>query len=82
MTERDDLNARLEERVFSGEPFTFLSLHAGLDAAHRPADRLIQKLRRKGLIEFNRKGRGAIWTLTEAGWAERAARALRKAGAP
>lgn len=72
-----DLIARLEARIFSGEPFTFGHLHMGLDGVYRPADRLIQKLRRKGLIEFTRKGRDAIWTLTEAGRVEAASREVK-----
>ncbi len=69
-SEHDNLIVRLERRIFSGEPFTFYGLHGGLDAAYRPADRLIQKYRRKGFISFEMKGRQPVWSLTETGRAE------------
>ncbi|WP_371346522.1 hypothetical protein [Ancylobacter sp. IITR112] len=69
-TEHDNLITRLERRIFNGEPFTFSGLHGNHDAAYRPADRLIQKYRKKGFIAFEREGREAVWSLTEAGFAE------------
>lgn len=74
MTEHEALIVRLERRILSGEPFTFYGLHGGLDDAARQADRLIQKYRKKGFIAFEREGREAVWSLTEAGLAERARR--------
>lgn len=66
--------AGIERLIFSGEPFTFFALHQGLDARYRLADRLIQKYRKKGFIDYERRGRDSIWSLTDAGKAEKARR--------
>lgn len=66
--------ADIEERMLSGEPFTYGSLcrwrgdQAGNRYLSRDDDRLvdrtIQKLRRKGLIAFERVGGKVIWSPT------------------
>lgn len=74
--EREPVIAEIERRIFSGESFTFHDLHSGLDSAYREADRLIQKHRKKGFISFERQGRDSVWSLTEAGKAEKARREI------
>lgn len=62
---------KLEERMLSGRPFTYMSLCIELDSSMmggaRIVDRAIQKLRRKGLIAFHReKGvKSPIWQAVE-----------------
>lgn len=74
MTEREEIIAKIEGRIFSGEPFSFHELHRGLRLADREADRLIQKHRKKGFISFVRFGRDTMWSLTDAGKEEKARR--------
>lgn len=74
MAEREEIIAKIEGRIFSGEPFTFHDLHCGMDYAYREADRLIQKHRKKGFIAIERRGRESIWSLTDAGKEEKARR--------
>lgn len=64
MLSKEEIKEIIEKRIFSGEPFTFAQLHSGLpDFAYRIADRLIQKHRRNGKINFVRDGRKTIWSL-------------------
>ena len=60
----------IEDRMRSGEPFTYGDLRAfTLNAADggRTADKTIQKWRRKGWIEMHgRRGRAPLWRLTSA----------------
>lgn len=56
----------IERRILSGWPFTYARLSA-LVGDERLADRVIQKWRRDGLIEYRREGRATIWSLTDAG---------------
>lgn len=74
MGNRNDNIALVEARIFRGDPFTFGELQHGIGNDWRDADRTIQKLRKKGLITFTRKGRECVWELTEAGVAAKAAR--------
>lgn len=49
-------------RIKNNDEFTFYSLHCDLpNAAYRIADRILQKLRKEGKIEFERKGRTVVW---------------------
>jgi hypothetical protein len=59
----------VEDRIFSGEPFTYSALCAlrPNNDADRYADKTIQKYRRKGYIAFTREGRAVVWRLTDAG---------------
>lgn len=61
---------KIEERMVSGEPFTFMQLHSlsgyGSDT-YRLADRALQRWRKKGWISFIRKGHSPVWSLTEIG---------------
>ena len=63
--------AKMEARMKSGEPFTFAQIHWTCgdtkSPAYREADRLIQRWRRAGWIEFKREGRQTIWSLTKRG---------------
>ena len=52
----------LTARMLNGESFTFASV-----GGSRLADRLIQKLRRKGLISFTRDGRNVVWRANKGG---------------
>jgi hypothetical protein len=52
----------LTARMLSGEPFTWSGV-----GGSRLADKVIQKLRRKGLIAFKREGRTAVWCATKGG---------------
>lgn len=64
---------KIEDRMMSGEPFTFRqlqSLSVSYIDTYRVADRALQKWRRKGWITFERKGRTPIWSLTDKGKAE------------
>ena len=60
----------IEDRMGSGEPFTYGMLCAlTVDAKDqgRTADKLVQKWRRKGWIEMKgRHGRAPLWHLTSA----------------
>lgn len=61
---RDEIKERIENRMFSGVPFTFAQLHIGYeDESYRIADRLIQKHRKAGRIRFERDGRKVIWSM-------------------
>lgn len=51
----------LEARMLSGEPFTWGQLGGTSEV-----DRTIQKLRKAGLIAFERKGRNCVWRATGA----------------
>jgi len=67
----------IEARMLSGEPFTYKGLSADRKATFRGdamfrdgdhdrlIDRTIQKLRRRGLIEFRRVGRDTVWTVVD-----------------
>lgn len=67
--------AAIEARMLSGGAFTYKGLSRDRKATFtgddvfrdgdhdRLIDRTIQKLRRRGLIEFQRVGRDTIWTL-------------------
>lgn len=62
----ESAGAQLEARMLSGWSFTYGELRdefPGIDEARtRLIDRTIQKLRRKGLIAYQReKGRGVVW---------------------
>lgn len=61
----DQIKAQMTDRIMTGKSFTFQSLHGQYTekSAYRIADRLIQKMRRDGLIVFNREGRQAVWFL-------------------
>ncbi len=70
-TEHRAILAKLEQRMLSGEPFIYSRLSAwaertfGFDEAEtRLVDRTIQKLRRRGAIAFERRGRDVVWTKT------------------
>ena len=66
MTEKEEAEAKMEARMLSGEPFTFAQL-AFVGKELRWADYMLQRWRKRGLIEYERKGRHTIWRLTEAG---------------
>ena len=55
---------RIDElRMLSGEPFTFGGLCVTFGRDHfRLIDRTIQKLRKRNLIAFERKGRDVVWS--------------------
>jgi hypothetical protein len=69
--------AEIEAWMLSREPFTYGALcerRAAIEQGairtqpydhDRLVDRTIQKLRRKGLIKFERQGRMTVWTLTD-----------------
>ena len=68
-TEHRAIQAQLERRMLSGEPFIYsrLSVWAegvfGFDEAEtRLVDKTIQRLRRRGAIAFERRGRDVVWT--------------------
>lgn len=59
----------LEERMLSGEPFTYGGLCVALgrefnEDRTRVIDKTIQRLRRRGLISFSREGRSVVWRPT------------------
>jgi hypothetical protein len=67
-TEHRAIQAQLVLRMLSGEPFIYgrLSVWAeavfGFDEAEtRLVDKTIQKLRRRGAIAFERRGRDVVW---------------------
>lgn len=77
---REEAKEICRKRMLSGEPFGLSKIVQLLmqenggkpvteDRADcdRIADAMIQQFRKKGLISFVRHGRGAIWTVTEAG---------------
>jgi hypothetical protein len=71
----DEVAELLENRIFSGTPFTHGQLCDGAGpTAYATADRLIQKYRRLGLISSERSGRSFVWSLTSTGQKERATR--------
>lgn len=73
MTSQEIDLMEIENRMRSGEPFTFMHLHSlsGYQSdTYRLADRTIQKWRRKGWISFVRKGHTPVWSLTELGKSE------------
>lgn len=61
--------AKVEERMLSGEPFTYGQLckdFCGDDYDFsRKVDALIQKLRRRGKIYMTREGRYVVWRLRQ-----------------
>jgi hypothetical protein len=68
-TEHRAIQAQLELRMLSGEPFIYGRLSAwaeavfGFDEAEtRLVDKTIQKLRRRGAVAFERRGRDVVWT--------------------
>jgi hypothetical protein len=68
-TEHRAIQAQLALRMLSGEPFIYGRLSAwaeavfGFDEAEtRLVDKTIQKLRRRGAIAFERRGRDVVWT--------------------
>jgi hypothetical protein len=70
-TEHRAIQAQLVLRMLSGEPFIYgrLSVWAetvfGFDEAEtRLVDKTIQKLRRRGAIAFERRGRDVVWTVS------------------
>lgn len=66
---------KIEARMLSGEPFTFMHLHSlsGYQGdTYRVADRALQKWRKKGWISFVRKGHTPVWSLTGVGLKEAA----------
>lgn len=52
----------LEARMLSGEPFTWAQL-----GGSTLVDQTIQRLRKRGLIEFKRQGRNCVWRATRCG---------------
>ena len=78
-TEHREILAQLEQRMLGGEPFIYSRLaawaerHFGFDEAEtRLVDRTIQKLRRRGAIAFERRGRDVVWTKTASAAADAA----------
>jgi hypothetical protein len=73
---RDEANKIVEDRIFSGEPFTFMDLQflcedvEGMKDGWRVADVAMQRNRRKGFTTFHRQGREVIWNLTPKGKTE------------
>ena len=72
-TEHREIQAKLEQRMLSGEPFIYgrlcawAAMHLGVDEdCTRLVDRTIQKLRQRGAIAFERRGRETVWTRTSA----------------
>ena len=70
-TEHRAIQAQLVERMLSGEPFIYSRLAAWaerqfgvVEAETRLVDKTIQKLRRRGAIAFERRGRDVVWTKT------------------
>ncbi len=70
-TEHRQIQAQLELRMLSGEPFIYGRLSAWAEAAlgfdeaeTRLVDKTIQRLRRRGAIAFERRGRDVVWTAT------------------
>jgi hypothetical protein len=79
-TENREIQAKLEQRMLSGEPFIYGRLcawaqrHLGaVEDRDRLVDKTIQKLRRRGAIAFERRGRDVIWTATNSAPAKAAA---------
>jgi hypothetical protein len=69
--EHREIQAKLESRMLSGEPFIYGRLAAWAEAAFgfceadtRLVDKTIQKLRRRGAIGFVRRGHDVVWTKT------------------
>lgn len=65
----DKSKAAIEARLLSGEPFTFGEVvqwanREFADEQYREVDKAIQRLRRRGLIAFERKGARIEWTRT------------------
>lgn len=63
---------KIEARIRTGVPFTYMALcgyTADNDAA-RMADRIIQKYRRAGWIEYRREKGSTTWSPTQAGRGE------------
>lgn len=65
---KNDEIVKLEERMLSGEPFTYGALCLEFKTAGREFDRkidaTIQRLRRKGKIAFTREGGAVVWRRT------------------
>lgn len=82
---RDEADKIVEDRIFSGEPFTFLTLQMlcenveGMKDGWRVADVAMQRNRRKGFTTFHRQGREVIWQLTPKGQTEAKNRAKQSA---
>jgi hypothetical protein len=81
-TEHRAILAKLESRMLSGEPFIYSRLAAWAErqfgfneAETRLVDRTIQKLRRRGAIAFERRGRDTVWMTTNTTAADDAAAA-------
>ena len=70
-TEHRAIQEQLVLRMLSGEPFIYGRLSAWAEAAlgfdeaeTRLVDKTIQRLRRRGAIAFERRGRDVVWTAT------------------
>lgn len=66
----EDIQAEIENRMLSGDSFTYGDLCALFYQNHgfecdRAIDRTIQKLRKKGKIAFERKGGRVVWAATK-----------------
>ncbi|CCG43355.1 hypothetical protein [Magnetospirillum molischianum] len=62
------LPEQIENRMLSGEPFTYGDLCRYFDNGEkhgRLIDQIIQRLRKKGMIAFTRVGRQVIWKRVE-----------------
>ena len=59
----EQIRSEMEAQILAGKSFTFQSLHGRFTepSAYRIADRLIQKLRKNGVIAFHREGRKCVW---------------------
>lgn len=53
------MSKQLEDRMLSGEPFTWSQIGGTAEV-----DRTIQRLRKQGLITFTREGRNCVWRAT------------------
>lgn len=67
--------ATIEAAIFSEDRFTYGGLCKLVpDSLGRLPDKLIQRYRKKGLIEYEREGAATVWRLTDSGRAEKARR--------